>query len=142
LRKLLDDPTADELLAANRALIKAIETGRPMTRRNARMSPNIFTRPNGGSARSARPRLTDAIMVDRTAAAAAEIATLRQKLAAAEARIREMGRHNTTEADKDNAFKLFTSWKSGKTKSTPTLDELRERMAALNCEIAKWSGSS
>jgi hypothetical protein len=29
--------------------------------------------------------------------------------------------------DKDNAFKPFTSWKS----RTPTLDDLRERMAAL-----------
>ena len=66
-------------------------------------------------ARSARPRLTHAIMVDRTAAASAEIATLRRKLAAVQARIREI------EADKDNAFK-----------------PLRERMAALNCEIAKW----
>ena len=57
-------------------------------------------------------------MVDCTAAAAAEIATLRQKLAAAEARIREI-------EDKDSASK-----------------PLRERMAALNCEIAKWwSGS-
>jgi hypothetical protein len=67
-------------------------------------------------------------MVDRIADAAAEIATLRQKLAAAEVRIQEMGRHNATEADKDNAFKLFTSWKSEKAKSTPTLDDLRERM--------------
>jgi hypothetical protein len=58
-------------------------------------------------------------MADRGAVAAAEIGTLKQKLAAAEARIREI------EADKDNAFK-----------------PLRERMAALNCEIAKWwSGS-
>jgi hypothetical protein len=57
-------------------------------------------------------------MVDRTATAAAEIATLRQKLATAEARIREI-------EDKDNVL-------------TP----LRERMAAFNCEIAKWwSGS-
>ena len=68
------------------------------------LSPNIFTRPDGGSARSARPRLMEAIMVDRTAAAAAEIATIRQQLAAAAARIQE------------------------KAKSTPTLD-LRERMA-------------
>jgi hypothetical protein len=40
LRELLDDPDRndwDELLAANRALIKAIETGEPMTRRNARL---------------------------------------------------------------------------------------------------------
>jgi hypothetical protein len=58
-------------------------------------------------------------MADRAATAAAEIATLRQKLAAAEARIRKI-------EDKDNALK-----------------PLRERMAALNCEIAKWwSGSS
>jgi hypothetical protein len=75
----------------------------------------------------------EAIMADRTVAAAAEIATLRQELAAAKARIQEMGRNNATKADKDNAFKLFTSWKS----RTPTIDDLRERMAALNCEIAK-----
>jgi hypothetical protein len=57
-------------------------------------------------------------MADRNATASAEIATLRQKLAAAEARIREI-------EDKDSALK-----------------PLRERMAALNCEIAKWwSGS-
>jgi hypothetical protein len=40
LRELLDNPDRndwDELLAANRALIKAIATGRPMTRRNARI---------------------------------------------------------------------------------------------------------
>ena len=82
------------------------------------LSPNIFAKPDGGSARSARPRLTNAIMADRNATAAAEIATLRQKLAAAEARIREI-------EDKDNLLK-----------------PLRERMAAFNCEIAKWwSGS-
>jgi hypothetical protein len=67
----------------------------------------------------ARPRLTQAIMADRTATAATEIATLRQKLAAAEARIREI------EADKNNGFKPFTWWRSNKTKSTSTLDELR-----------------
>jgi hypothetical protein len=61
--------------------------------------------------------LADVIMIDRNAAAAAEIATLRRKLAAAEARIQI--------EDKDTAF-----------------NPLRERMAALNCEIAKWwSGS-
>jgi hypothetical protein len=49
---------------------------------------------------------------DRTADTAAEIATVRQQLAAAEARIQEMGGHDATEADKDNAFKLFTSWKA------------------------------
>jgi hypothetical protein len=70
----------------------------------------------------------EAIMVDRTAAAAAEITTLRQELAAAKARIQEMGdKDNATEADKDNAFKPFASWKS----RTPTFDDLRERMAAL-----------
>jgi hypothetical protein len=40
LRELLDDPDRndwDELVAANRELIKAIATGRPMTRRNARI---------------------------------------------------------------------------------------------------------
>jgi Xaa-Pro aminopeptidase len=40
LRELLDDPERndwDGLLAANRALIRAIETGEPMTRRNARI---------------------------------------------------------------------------------------------------------
>ena len=95
--------------------------------------PDIFTRPDGGSARLARPRLTQAIMADRAVVAAAEIAMLRQKLAAAEARIREI------EADKNNGFKPFTWWKSNKTKSTPTLDEPRKCMAALNCEIAKRS---
>jgi hypothetical protein len=92
LRELLDDPDRDDwdkLVAASRALIKAIETGQ-----------------------SAR-RLADVIMIDRTAIAAAEIATLRQKLSAAEARIQI--------EDKDTAF-----------------NPLRERMAALNCEIAKW----
>jgi hypothetical protein len=40
LRELLDNPERDDwddLLAANRALIKAIETGEPMTRNNARI---------------------------------------------------------------------------------------------------------
>jgi hypothetical protein len=51
--------------------------------------------------------------VDRTA----EIATLRQKLAAAEADkdnvfIQERGRHNATKAGKDNTFKPSTSWES------------------------------
>jgi hypothetical protein len=94
LRELLDNPDRDDwdkLVAASRALIKAIETGQ-----------------------SAR-QLADVIMIDRSATAAAESATLRQKLVAAEARIREI------ETDKDNAF-----------------NPLRERMAALNCEIAKW----
>ena len=69
-------------------------------------------------------------MVDRTAAATgtaaavAEIAALRQKLAAVAARIQqEVGRHKAAEADKDNAFKPFTSWKSDKIKSAPILDD-------------------
>jgi hypothetical protein len=40
LRELLDNPDRndwDELVAANRTLIKAIETSEPMTRRNARI---------------------------------------------------------------------------------------------------------
>jgi hypothetical protein len=36
---------------------------------------------------------------DRTAATAAEIATLRQELTAAKARIQETGRHNATEVE-------------------------------------------
>jgi hypothetical protein len=86
------------------------------------LSPDIFTRPEG-SARLARPRLMHAIRADRAVAAAAQIATLRQKLAAAEARIREMGRRKATEVDRDNAFKPFTSWKSDKIKSAPILDD-------------------
>jgi hypothetical protein len=72
----------------------------------------------------------DVVNVDRTAVvtstagAIAEISTLRQKLAAAEVRIRERGQHNTTEARKDNALKPFTSWKSDKTESTPALDDV------------------
>jgi hypothetical protein len=112
------DPPADRTLPA-----WSLHVGREGI---SALSPNIFTKPTRGSARSARPRPTQAIMVDRTVTAAAEIATLRQKLAAAEARIREI---------EDNRFKPFTWWKSNK--STPTFDELRESMAALNCEIAK-----
>ena len=59
LRELLDDPDRndwDELVAANRTLIQAIETGEPMTRSNAASSPNIFARPDGRNTRSARPR--------------------------------------------------------------------------------------
>jgi hypothetical protein len=59
----------------------------------------IFAKPDRGNAQSARSRLTDVIMVDRTAAAAAEITTLRQELAASKARVQEMGRHNATEAE-------------------------------------------
>jgi hypothetical protein len=79
------------------------------------------------------------MMVDRTNAERQHCYIARLKaLAAAEARIQEMGRHNATEADKDK-FKLFTSWKSDKTKSTPTLDDLRERMAALLRDLPKDS---
>jgi hypothetical protein len=80
------------------------------------------------------------MMVDRNNAERQHCYIARLKaLAAAEARIQEMGRHNATEADKDNAFKLFTSWKSDKAKSTPTLDDLRERMAALLRDLPKDS---
>ena len=57
----------------------------------------LFAKPDRGSAQSARSRLTNAIMADRNATAAAEIATLRQKLAAA-------------------ALEQFTSWTSDKAK--------------------------
>jgi hypothetical protein len=90
----------------------------------------IFASPDRRTAQSARSRLKDVIMIDRTAgvtgtaAAVAEIAALRQKLGAAAARIQEeMGRHKATEADKDNALQRFTSWKSDKIKSAPTLDD-------------------
>jgi len=87
--------------------------------RRKQVTMRIFARLDRGTAQSARSRLKDVIMVDRTAAATgtaaavAEIAALRQKLAAAAARIQqEVGRHKAAEADKDNAFKPFTSWKS------------------------------
>ena len=90
----------------------------------------IFARRDRGTAQSARSRLKDVIVVDRTTvatgteAAVAEIAVLRQKLAAAAARIQEeKGKPNTTEAHKDNVFKPFTSWKSDKVKRVPTLDD-------------------
>ena len=105
LRELLDNPDRDKwdkLVAASRTLIKAIETDQ-----------------------SAR-QLADVIMIDRNATAAAEIATLRQKLAATEARIREMA-----DTDTDNAFKRFTSWTSDKVKGALTLNDMRERMVAL-----------
>jgi hypothetical protein len=79
LSELLDNPDRDDwdkLVVASRTLIKAIEKGQ-----------------------SAR-QLADVIMIDRNATAAAEIATLRQKLAATEARIREMA-----DMDTNNAFK-------------------------------------
>jgi hypothetical protein len=100
-----------------------------MLPRRKQVPMRIFARPDRGTAQSARSRLKDVIMVDRTAvatgtaAAVAEIAVLRQKLAAAAARVREMGKPNTTEADKDNALKPFTSWTSDKIKSVPILDD-------------------
>jgi hypothetical protein len=45
----------DELVVANRALVKAIATGRPMTRRNARLVA-VFATPDGVKARLMRPR--------------------------------------------------------------------------------------
>jgi hypothetical protein len=54
----------------------------------------------------------EAIMVDRTAAAAAEI-----------------DRHNAAEADKDNVLELFTPWESDKAKSTDEIATLRQKLA-------------
>jgi hypothetical protein len=57
--------------------------------RRKQVPVRIFARPDRGTAQSARSRLKDVVNVDRTAAvtstagAIAEIATLRQKLAAA-----------------------------------------------------------
>ena len=51
LRELLDNPDRndwDELVAANRELIKAIATGRPMTRRNARIVSEYLREAGGG----------------------------------------------------------------------------------------------
>jgi hypothetical protein len=74
-------------------------------------------------------------MVDRTA----EIATLRQKLAALAAAEADMTtcssgrgagitRPRRTRTPRSSCS---TSWKADKAKNTPTLDGLRERMAAL-----------
>jgi hypothetical protein len=76
-------------------------------------------------------RLPGCFTEDRTAYAAAEIAKLRQELTAFKACIQQTGRHNATEAYKDNAFKRFTPWKADRAKSAPMLDDVRERMAAL-----------
>jgi hypothetical protein len=66
---------------------------------------------------------------------ATEIATLRQELAAAEARVQGMSRHNATVADKGNVKLLTYKAKSTPTldeaKTIPTLDDLSDRMAAL-----------
>jgi hypothetical protein len=73
-------------------------------------SRQISSRSRMEGARSARPPLTHAIMANRAVVAEAEIATLRQQLAAAQARIREI-------EDEDNMLK-----------------PLRKRLAALNCD--------
>ena len=96
--------------------------------RRKQVTMRIFAKLDRGTAQSARSRLKDVVMVDRTAvatgtsAAVAEIAVLRQKLAAAAARVRERGKPNTTEAYKDNALKPF-AWASDKIKSVTTLDD-------------------
>jgi hypothetical protein len=57
LRELLDSPERDdwdELLAANRALLKAIETGRPMTPKNVRIVCRISSRGRMAGARDRR----------------------------------------------------------------------------------------
>lgn len=67
----------------------------------------------------------------------AEIATLSQKLAALAVAetdkdnvfLQERSRHNATEADKDHAFRLFTSWKSAFEPSRVT----RQRRIAGSC---------
>jgi hypothetical protein len=70
------------------------------------------------------------MMVERTNAERQHCYIARLKaLAAAEARVQEMGWHNATEADKNNAFKLFTSWKSAFEPSRVT----RQRRIAGSC---------
>ena len=58
LRELLDPDRDDwkELVVANRALVKAIATGRPMTRRNARIVAEYLREAGWWGARLARPR--------------------------------------------------------------------------------------
>jgi len=73
----------------------------------------------------------------------AEIATLSQKLAALAVAetdkdnvfLQDRSRHNATEADKDHASRLFTSRNADKAKGAPTVDDLRERMAATSAEM-------
>jgi hypothetical protein len=68
------------------------------------------------------------MMVDR----ATEIATLRQKLAAAEARTQGISRHNATEGNvKLLTYKAKSTPTLDEAKTIPTLDDLSERMAAL-----------
>ena len=106
LRELLDNPERedwDELVAANRALIRAIASCKPLTRRNARIVAEFLAKPDGvkarlvaprrkqvtmrifarldrGTAQSARSRLKDVIMVDRTAAATGTAAAVPRSL--------------------------------------------------------------
>ena len=68
LRELLDNPERDdwdELVAANRTLIKAIETSEPMTRRNARIVAEYLREAGWGEgaigAASRRPRWAAAV---------------------------------------------------------------------------------
>jgi hypothetical protein len=66
--------------------------------------------------------------------AAAEIATLRQQLAAAEARIREI-------EDRDNAFKPLT-WKSDKTKSVRRIAGMHgcaQLCGVVKSQIEAWN---
>jgi hypothetical protein len=59
LRDLLDNPERNdwnELIAANRALIKVIETDEPMTRRNARVVAEYLREAGCRNTRSVRPR--------------------------------------------------------------------------------------
>jgi hypothetical protein len=83
---------------------------------------------------------TEATIVDATT----EIATLRQKLAAlAEADqdnvfTQESGRHNATEADKDNAFMLLTSWKSDTSTASHAISDTRLKMRG--CESSARPG--
>jgi hypothetical protein len=71
LRELLDNPDRDdwdELLAANRALIKAMETGEPMTQNNARIIAE-YLREAGWRERAigaaTKPALTWNLLADR-----------------------------------------------------------------------------
>jgi hypothetical protein len=71
LRNLLDDPDRnhwDELLAVNRALIKAIATGRPMTRNNARIVAEYLREAGwneGAIGAATKPALTWNLLADR-----------------------------------------------------------------------------
>ena len=59
LRELLDNPERedwDELVAANRALIRAIASCKPLTRRNARIVVEFFAKPDERKARLMLPR--------------------------------------------------------------------------------------